>query len=125
VQRAYGRCNWTTPGGRVENGEEPREAVRREALEETGFVIHPDELIGTYFAPTTNNLVLSYLGSVVGRTHWNANGEIAQWRFFPLELLPEDLSAGAHQRIRDACDGRREVFRVVPDPSFDDSALTG
>ena len=37
------------PGGYMENGESPQEAVRREYLEETGVVIEPQELIGVRF----------------------------------------------------------------------------
>jgi ADP-ribose pyrophosphatase YjhB (NUDIX family) len=32
-----GTTHWLTPGGGVENGEHPREAAQREALEETGL----------------------------------------------------------------------------------------
>ncbi len=37
------------PGGYMENGESPQEAVRREYLEETGVTIEPQELIGVRF----------------------------------------------------------------------------
>ena len=35
----HGGTHWLTPGGGVEDGEHPREAARREALEETGIEI--------------------------------------------------------------------------------------
>ncbi len=37
------------PGGYVEMGEAPQDAVRREFLEETGIVVQPEELIGVRF----------------------------------------------------------------------------
>ena len=37
------------PGGYIKNGEDPREAVKREYLEETGVVIEPEEVIGIRF----------------------------------------------------------------------------
>ncbi len=35
----HGGTHWLTPGGGVENGEHPREAARREAIEETGLEV--------------------------------------------------------------------------------------
>lgn len=34
-----GTTHWLTPGGGVEDGEHPRDAARREALEETGIAV--------------------------------------------------------------------------------------
>lgn len=37
------------PGGFVESGETPQEAVRRELLEETGILVEPKEVVGIRF----------------------------------------------------------------------------
>jgi 8-oxo-dGTP pyrophosphatase MutT (NUDIX family) len=37
-----GGTHWLTPGGGVEDGEHPRDAARRETLEETGIDVEPD-----------------------------------------------------------------------------------
>lgn len=37
---------WTLPGGKVEHGEDPIEAVEREIHEETGFLTSPTNLLG-------------------------------------------------------------------------------
>ena len=39
---------WSLPGGVLECGESLREAVAREAREETGLVVEPGEMLGVY-----------------------------------------------------------------------------
>lgn len=39
---------WSIPGGTLEAGETLREGVMREALEETGLIVEPGELLGVF-----------------------------------------------------------------------------
>lgn len=53
VRRAHepGAGQWSVPGGRVEAGESDEQAVRREALEETGLHVTVGLLVGTVQRP--------------------------------------------------------------------------
>jgi ADP-ribose pyrophosphatase YjhB (NUDIX family) len=50
VKRAHPpiQGHWSIPGGVLEVGEMVREAAVREAREETGLVVEPEELLGVY-----------------------------------------------------------------------------
>jgi ADP-ribose pyrophosphatase YjhB (NUDIX family) len=47
-EKAMGRVVLSQPGGHIENGETPEQAVIREVLEETGCRIRCDNMIGMY-----------------------------------------------------------------------------
>lgn len=47
-ERAMGRRVLSQPGGHIEAGESPEEAVVRETLEETGCIVECGDLIGVY-----------------------------------------------------------------------------
>ena len=49
VRHVEGR--WMLPGGAVEPGESPADAVRRECWEEAGVLVEPQRILGVYGGP--------------------------------------------------------------------------
>ena len=120
VRMNYATHNWTTPGGRVEPGECPVVALKRETREESGFVIEVDDLIGVYSKTYVDDLVLCFEGRVLSQSTWSANEEIAEVRWFHRWELPDAMSVVVRSRIGDAFDGARGVFREFHEPGSDD-----
>jgi 8-oxo-dGTP diphosphatase len=112
VQRNYPPFGWTTPGGKLEDGEAPEVAVVREVLEETGYHVKVERLIGLYAAPFKNDLVISFACRITGRDQWEANDEISAAAFFPLATLPVSMKANTRVRIRDAGEGKHGVWKT-------------
>jgi 8-oxo-dGTP pyrophosphatase MutT (NUDIX family) len=115
----YGTKGWSTPGGRLEAGESPLEALKREVLEETGLEVEPGTLIGVYAKPTQNDVVLCFGAKVLRRNAWRPNGEIAEMAYFSAAELPGPMTTAARARIVDALEGRLGVFRVITETAVD------
>ena len=120
VRTNYGRGYWTTPGGRVEAGESPLDALQREVLEETGCEVEPGELIGVYVKPFRDDLVMCFHARVTARRDWQPNEEIAELGFFGPDSLPAGMGFVPRARIQDALAGRRGVLRVFDSPDLED-----
>jgi ADP-ribose pyrophosphatase YjhB (NUDIX family) len=112
VQRNYAPFGWTTPGGRLEDGESPEVAVIREVLEETGYHVTVERLIGLYAAPFKSDLVISFACRITGQVHWQANEEIAAMAFFPSGALPSPMKSNTRSRIQDALEGKEGIWRT-------------
>jgi len=121
VRMNYANRNWTTPGGRVEKGESPIAALKREALEESGYEIDIGDLIGVYSKTYADDLVLCFEGRIVTQKPWTANEEISEVRWFSRSELPDEMSVVVRTRIEDAFNGVRGVFRVFDVPGSDDT----
>ena len=100
TQRGYGdfKGGWEFPGGKIEDGETPQEALVREIMEELEIEISVGELIDTieYDYPTFHLLMDCFwaeivLGEVVLKEH-----EAAKWltkeTLDSVEWLPADIT---------------------------------
>lgn len=90
---------WEMPGGRVESGESPVEAIRREVAEEIGLDVDVRRLVGIYRRPSRDLLVLQFecQGGGAPRTSL----EVRDADFFPMDALPEPINPAVAERIDD------------------------
>lgn len=111
VRQNYGPRRWTLPGGAVEPGESPLEAVQREVQEETGLEVEPMEIIGIYSRPMADLHVVLFRAKAVAGKLIDANDEIAALGFFSEAELAGPLGPGAQAWTHDAFSGRTGYLR--------------
>lgn len=90
---------WFIPGGAVEPGEHPEEAVVREVAEETGLVVRPERVVLViggaeyrYEYPNGDQVEITgllYQCSVVGETGEPIDEETKRLQYFSRDDLPE------------------------------------
>lgn len=88
---------WDIPGGFLETGEHPNDAVVREVREETGLEVRPTELVGIYMdkygdgpdADDTMNLY--YVAEIVGGAEQPGDDAVELGWFRP-DALPENVA---------------------------------
>lgn len=107
VERRYAPAagTWSLPGGRVEAGESPAAAVRREVLEETGLRVDVDDVVGVIELPGTKDrryVVTDYAARVAKGTtpHPIAGDDAADARWVTREEFAElDTSPGLAETL--------------------------
>jgi 8-oxo-dGTP diphosphatase len=106
---------WALPGGTLEWGESLTAAVRRELAEEAGAeVLGPIELHNVYSSPERDyrfhavTILVTAQVSAPNRAPRNPL-EIAEVRLFEEASLPEVLSMGMADMLRDVRTGRRQL----------------
>jgi 8-oxo-dGTP diphosphatase len=102
IRRAHPpfKGEWALPGGFVEKGETLKEAVAREAKEETGLEVRPVNMIGVYDDPGRDPrgaVSAAYMCEVVSGEA-GPSDESLEARFFSITEIPEGLAAD-HSRI--------------------------
>lgn len=108
---------WNLPGGGVESGELPTEAVVRETKEETGLEVVIERLVGVYGKDDKDELVFAFTCRVVGG-RLSVTDEADESRYFQVEAIPLNTSPKQVERIHDALGGDTQpVFRLQAGPT--------
>lgn len=103
LMRRRSEGQWSLPGGHVEVGETWLEAAHRECLEETGWHVRIDHLLGIYSDPRTqrhryaSGREIHFVGVVfeaIVQSHEDArDDEASEVAFFTVDALPTPVWA--------------------------------
>lgn len=98
LHRSSDDGKWHTLGGTIEPGEEPADAARREAFEETGLHVVPERLVGVYAwsrIEYPNGDICDYIGNVfacrIESGTLSLSDESLEFSFLAQGALPELL----------------------------------
>lgn len=103
LQRAYEPWlgSWMIPAGYVEADEDPKDAAKREVLEETSLDVELGDLVKTYYFaddPRGNGVAFVYRATKVsGEIRINSEATFA--RYFAHDEIPSYLTKGGHDKI--------------------------
>jgi len=85
---------WTLPGGGIDHGEDPRDALRREVHEECGIDIGTVTYLGSQPWPFPSSLMLGFSAQALTTEVHRHDGEIAEARWYTRDALLADIGAG-------------------------------
>jgi len=91
---------WDTPGGFLDEGEDPEDALRRELREETGLEVEPDRFLGAFVdtygeGPQVGSVLNLVWGATVVSGEMQPADDVSELRWFAPEELPTDDDAYA------------------------------
>jgi 8-oxo-dGTP pyrophosphatase MutT (NUDIX family) len=112
VKENYGRRRYGFPGGAVEPGEPPDDAVLRELQEETTLEAAVDHLVGLYRLENGFSVHLFRCRIIAGTAAVPDTDEIAEVGWYEPDAVPAPVTNVLHHALPDALAGRRGVVRT-------------
>jgi 8-oxo-dGTP diphosphatase len=119
LQRRSDNGRWGLPGGAIDPGEEPAEAVVREVREETGLHVVPVRVVGVYGGPDLHVqypngdevmvISIAFLCRVIGGRLQIDQDESLELKYFSLDNLPQPFLGQHTTRILHATQDRAEA----------------
>ena len=100
---------WNLPGGGVEPGELPEQAIIREIKEEIGCKAEIKMLTGIYHKPEQNEIVFQYIAVITDGTA-SLSDECDAIEYFDIAKLPANTAPRQVQGIQDAAQFVGDVF---------------
>lgn len=93
--------SWMIPAGYVEADEDPKDAAKREVLEETSLNVELGDLLKTYYFdddPRGNGVAFVYKATKISG-EMNINSEATSAQYFSYDEIPSYLTKGGHDKI--------------------------
>jgi ADP-ribose pyrophosphatase YjhB (NUDIX family) len=108
---------WNLPGGGMESGELPTEAVIREVKEETGLNVTIERLVGVYGKPDRDDVVFTFTCDITGG-QLTETDESDACRYFAPDDIPLNTNPKQVERIYDAIESSNQpVFKLQEGPA--------
>ncbi len=106
-RQSHGKATWAPPGGHLEFGETPEEGAKREALEETGIVLHRVRFLGItndFFKTEQKHYLSLFMEGQTSAAPQNLEPHKCEgWTWFSLDNLPTPLFTSLENFINSNC----------------------
>src|SRR5687767_1241137 len=108
---------WVIPGGKLEKGENSRQAVIREIKEETGLVVEILRKLGDYYRPNKildegKGLHTQIFLCREMRGRFLKNGETSEIEYFDINKLPNEMRRSHREQIKEALNYNGKEFFI-------------